>query len=69
MNTPSITLNGNPHFIEGIATLAALLESLGMADSPVIIELDGAAVLPRQFAATPLKDGSRVEIISIVAGG
>lgn len=69
MNTPSIIVNGQPRQAEGIATLAELLESLGMADRPVIIELDGAAILPRQFASTPLKDGSRVEIISIVAGG
>lgn len=69
MQPPSITLNGNPCRIEGISTLAELLASLGAENKPVIIELDGEAILPREFGNTPLNDGSRVEIIAIVAGG
>lgn len=69
MASPHIILNGKEHVIDGIHTLAALLDSLGMTNKPVIIELDGEAILPREFGQTPLNPGSRVEIISIVAGG
>jgi len=35
----------------------------------VVVELNGEAVAPSEFAGRPLADGVRLEIVKIVAGG
>lgn len=71
MSDPSITvqLNGKPHPLPGPTTLAGLLRSLGLAGKPVVVELDLEAVFPRDFPTTTVRDGSRVEIVTLAAGG
>ncbi len=69
MASPCIILNGSEHCIDGIENVSALLASLNLKGKPVIVELDGIALLPREFAQPPLLHGARVEIISLVAGG
>lgn len=71
MSDSSITiqLNGKPHPLPGPATLAELLISLGLEGKPVVVELDLEAVFPRDFSTTPVLDGSRVEIVTLAAGG
>ncbi len=65
----NITLNGTPHEITGPMSLSSLLESLGLAGKPVVIELDEQAVFPRDYDATAVADGSRVEVVTLAAGG
>jgi len=67
--TATITLNGSPHPLPGELTLDQLLESLGLAGKPVVVELDGEAVFPRDHTQTRIADGARVEIITLAAGG
>lgn len=51
------------------ATLADLAADLGLADRGVAIERN-LEVAPRsQWAATPLHDGDRIEIVQFVGGG
>lgn len=69
MASPCIILNGSEHCIDGIGNVSDLLASLNLKGKPIIVELDGIALLPREFEQTPLIHGNRVEIISIVAGG
>ena len=69
MTPATITLNGQPHAMAGEATLDRLLASLGLAGKPVVVELDSRAVLPREHAQTLIKDGARVEIVTLAAGG
>lgn len=69
MSDPTIQLNGKPHPIPGPLSLAELLESLGLAGKPVVVELDLAAVHPRDFPTTTVHDGSRVEVVTLAAGG
>lgn len=66
----SIRLNGQPRSLppEG-QDITALLTGLGFAGQPVLVELNGTALFPRDFAATRLSDGDVVEIIRVVAGG
>ena len=64
-----ITLNGSPHPIPADNTVAGLLESLGLAGKPVVVELDGEAVFPRDHTQTSIRDGARVEIVTLAAGG
>ncbi len=65
----TIILNGSPHAITGETTVGRLLESLGLAGKPVVVELDGRPVLPRDHPHTPVRDGARVEIVTLAAGG
>jgi len=65
----TITLNGSPHSLSEETTVASLLESLGLADKPVVVELDGQAIFPRDHAQTLIREGARVEIVTLAAGG
>jgi len=65
----SITLNGAPHPVTGSLTVAELLEELGLAGKPVVVELDGRAVLAREHADAVVAAGARVEIVTLAAGG
>jgi sulfur carrier protein len=67
--TASITLNGSPHPIPGELPLDRLLETLGLAGKPVVVELDGRAVFPRDHPHTLIRDGARLEIVTLAAGG
>jgi len=53
---------------DGLA-LPQLLKQLGLAEKPVVIEHNGEAIPPSQFAGTSLKNKDRLEIITIAAGG
>lgn len=68
-----LTLNGQPH--ESAAeTLDALFrieaEETGIASPQgIAIALNGAVIRRRDWAATPLNDGDRVEIVRAMQGG
>jgi thiamine biosynthesis protein ThiS len=64
-----IQLNGIPHDLEAPLTVSALLESIGFGNKPVVVELNEQALFPRDFASTKVEEGSRVEIVTLAAGG
>lgn len=64
-----ITLNGSPHPIEAAVSVHGLLESIGFAGKPVVVELDEQAVFPRDYSRTFVKPGASVEIVALAAGG
>jgi thiamine biosynthesis protein ThiS len=51
------------------ATLAALLEKLGVEAATVVAEVDGRIVRPGEFAQTPLADGQSIELVKFMGGG
>ena len=65
----AIQLNGTPHLVTSGATILNLLQSLMLDGIPVLVEHNAMALFPREFPATLLQAGDRVEIIRIVAGG
>lgn len=66
----TLTLNGSPRTFEAESfTVATLLEALGLGGKPVVVELDREPVFPADFAATEVRDGASVEIVTIAAGG
>lgn len=70
MSQPAtITLNGSPHPLDRAATIASLLDSLGLAGKPVVVELNQQAVFPRDYPQTPVEPGDRLEIVTLAAGG
>lgn len=66
---PEIRLNGKPHSLTLPMTITGLLDSLDMAGKPVVVELDGVAIFPRDFPQTCILDGAIVEIVTLAAGG
>ena len=65
----TITLNGNPHTLSKPSTIIDLLETLGFAGRPVVVELNRQALLPREHATATLNGGDVIEIVQITAGG
>lgn len=66
----TLLLNGSSHdFATDALSVSAMLESLGLGGRPVVVELDGEAILPAAYPATPVRDGAKVEVVTIAAGG
>ncbi|MDP9267213.1 MAG: sulfur carrier protein ThiS [Acidobacteriota bacterium] len=51
------------------ATLAALVEELGMKSDRVAVELNREIVPRAQWQATALREGDELEIVHFVGGG
>lgn len=66
---PVIHLNGTLHPLTPGLNVLTLLQTLGMAEIPVLVEHNTTALFPREFPTTALSPGDRLEIIRIVAGG
>ena len=64
-----ITLNGVEHAIRDGATVAALLEDLGLADKPAAVEVNRALVRKPDHHQTTLSEGDAVEVVTLVGGG
>lgn len=65
---PRLTVNGSPRETPA-ATLAELLEELGLAGRPVAAERNGAVVPKREHAHTNLKENDTLELVTLVGGG
>jgi sulfur carrier protein len=50
-------------------SIEAFLQSQGLFPRSVVVEHNGEAVAPSEFARRPLAAGDRLEIVRIVAGG
>ena len=65
----TITLNGETRPLGQIATVAALLDSLGHSGKRVAVEKNGEIVPKSLHPVTQLADGDRIEIVVAVGGG
>jgi thiamine biosynthesis protein ThiS len=64
-----IQLNGIAHELDAPMMVSELLESIGFGGKPVVVELNELALFPRDFQNTRIEEGSRVEIVTLAAGG
>ena len=64
----NITVNGEPREIAA-ANLAEALVALDFAEAVVATALNGEFVPARKRAATPVRDGDRIEILAPRQGG
>jgi len=64
-----ITLNGNAKELEKEISLTELLDQLGLAGKPVVVEHNKEAIFPRDYPEIIVQDSDELEIISIAAGG
>jgi sulfur carrier protein len=66
----NLIVNGLALEVAGEAfSVSGLLEALELDKAPVLVELNGAAILSREFDGQPVGEGDVVEIIRMVAGG
>jgi len=66
----NLHLNGESRpFDADVTTVARLLDVLGLAGKPLVVELDREPVFPADYRRTSLRDGAAVEIVVIAAGG
>jgi sulfur carrier protein len=64
-----IQLNGQPRELESGASIAKLLGELGVTQPHVAVELNLEVVPRAQHDATLLREGDRVEVVTLVGGG
>ena len=64
-----VTANGSQVEITLPCTLEAFLKTQNLLPRSVVVEQNGDAVAPSEFAQRPLASGDRLEIVRIVAGG
>jgi thiamine biosynthesis protein ThiS len=64
-----VTANGNRIPIRLPCTVEAFLRAQQLLPQSVVVEHNGQAVAPSEFAARQIKSGDRLEIVKIVAGG
>lgn len=65
----TIIANGTSFELASETTLAAFVESRGLALERVFVERNGEALTPSEARETVLQDGDRLEIVRVVAGG
>jgi sulfur carrier protein len=64
-----ILLNGEDHTLIGVSDVAALIASLGLDGRKVAVERNLEIVAKSTYAATPVMDGDRIEIVAFIGGG
>lgn len=65
----TITLNGKKQTFAAPLTIESLLDALGLAGKPVVVEQNQTALLPREISSRPVAEGDVIEIVQITAGG
>jgi len=69
MKQATIIANGKTVEVSLPSSLEAFLISQDLLPRSVVVEHNGKAVAPSEFALRPLQAGDRLEIVKIVAGG
>ena len=64
----NITLNGKPHTMKPLGSVAQLVESLGVK-LQVAVAVNGEVVRRADWASIELSEGDEVEIVRAVGGG
>tara|TARA_R110000850_G_scaffold216951_10_gene342430 strand:- start:2932 stop:3141 length:210 start_codon:yes stop_codon:yes gene_type:complete len=65
LNGKSIVISHNP----GEMTVTQFISTLELGNQPVLVELNGTAILAREFDDYRINEGDILEVIRMVAGG
>lgn len=65
----NLTINGQKRQVDEGTSIEALLEQLGLKGRPVAVEVNGKLVRREERGNFVLREGDRVEIVTIVGGG
>jgi sulfur carrier protein len=69
MTTGSVMANGQAVEAAVPCSIEAFLVARGLLPRSVVVEHNGQAVAPSQFGTREIRQGDRLEIVKIVAGG
>ena len=69
LNIVTITLNGEPHTLDGPLTVTELLAALNIDARRVAVELNLVVLKRATFDSTVVHEGDEVEIVNFVGGG
>ncbi len=69
MSEIQIQFNGQPHQVPAGTTIERLLEQFKMEPRYVAVEVNLALIPRGQHAQYVLKDGDRLEVVTLVGGG
>jgi len=69
MTPMTVIANGEKVTAPEACTLEGFLIQQGLLPRSVVVEHNGEAVAPSEFADRGISDGDRLEIVRIVAGG
>ena len=64
-----VHVNGEPRDVADGATIASLLDAIGIDRRRIAVERNQEIVPRAEHATTALADGDRVEIVTMVGGG
>lgn len=64
-----VVLNGEPRALPDGATVAALLDELGLAGRRVAVEINAGIVHRAEYEARTIAPGDRIEVVQFVGGG
>ncbi|MDQ6608024.1 MAG: sulfur carrier protein ThiS [Actinomycetota bacterium] len=66
-----VTVNGSPEELEAGATVASVVQSLGVPGGGrgLAVAVDGEVVPRGQWSSSALSDGARLEVVVAVQGG
>ena len=64
-----ITLNGEPHTLDGPLSVADLLTRLSIDPRRVAVEYNFVILKRPMFEVTLVNEGDRIEIVNFVGGG
>jgi len=64
-----VTVNGAERSVPEGFTLGQLVRELGLEKNPIAIELNLQVVPRARHGETPLAEGDRLEIVTLVGGG
>lgn len=64
-----ILLNGETRALESDATVAELVESLGLAGRRIAVEVNEEIVPKSEHGGIRLTEGDRVEVVHAIGGG
>lgn len=68
-HTYTITANGQSRVVKAGCTVADLLHDLAITPTYVVVQLGGEIVPRTRFEQATLKEGCKVEIITLAGGG
>jgi len=64
-----VTVNGESRELSDDTTVAHLIEALGLAEVPVVVQRNDEIVNRDRYAETALADGDVLELVRFVGGG
>ena len=65
----TIFINGEARMLDGVSTLAGLLDALELPKQRVAIELNKQVIRKQLWETTEVADNDKVEVVHFVGGG